>query len=94
VTSLNREDFFSYLGSELGILTSQLDEATALVDDLGFDSVQVLELIVVIEELGLEISEDWFPAIVTMGDAYTTYQRLLADSAARPDGSSFEESHT
>jgi acyl carrier protein len=94
VTPLDREEFLAYLGSELEIPQDSLQDSTALINDLGFDSIQVLDLIVVIEELGLEIPEEWFPAIGTLGEAYNVYTTLLEDPVASPDLPQLTESGT
>ena len=63
------------------VLDLDKDKITAdskFVDDLGADSLDVLEIIMGIEdEFGIEIPTDQAESIVTVGDAYETIKEAL-----------------
>jgi acyl carrier protein len=49
------------------------------ITDLGVDSLRLVEVLLRLEELGLEISPDLAWQIQTVGDAYEYYQTHVAD---------------
>ena len=63
------------------VLDLDKDKITAdskFVDDLGADSLDVLEIIMGIEdEFGIEIPTDQAESIVTVGDAYEKIEEAL-----------------
>ena len=63
------------------VLDQDKDKITAdskFVDDLGADSLDVLEIIMGIEdEFGIEIPTDQAESIVTVGDAYEKIKEAL-----------------
>ncbi len=63
------------------VLDLDKDKITAdskFVDDLGADSLDVLEIIMEIEdEFGIEIPTDQAESIVTVGDAYEKIKEAL-----------------
>ena len=64
------------LCEQFGLEASELSESTTFIDDIGIDSVDVVELIVEVEdEFGLdEIPEEELKKLRTIGDlaAYVT----------------------
>jgi acyl carrier protein len=78
VTILESRDFMNYIATELDLDPSRLTPASRLIGDLDLDSVQVLELIVVIEELGVELPDDEIDSIDSIGDAYNLYVNLAS----------------
>ena len=48
------------------------------ITDLGVDSLRLVEVLLRLEELGLEVSPDLAWQIQTVGDAYRYYQEHLA----------------
>lgn len=53
-----------------------------LYEDLALDSLAVYELLVAIEELGVEVNEERWVRCMTVEDCYRTYRTAL-DSRAR-----------
>jgi acyl carrier protein len=54
---------------------------TTTIDSLELDSLQVLELLLVMDELGAEVVEDMVPAVDTVSDLYSHYvTRVTAES--------------
>ena len=67
------EDVFSLLSAtlvrEFGFQPAELRPETQLGDDLGFDSIDAIDLIVRLEEeTGYRISEDELATVRTLGD--------------------------
>lgn len=53
---------------------------TRLYEDLALDSLAVYELLVTIEDLGVEVNEERWVRSATIGDCYQTYRSALAPS--------------
>ena len=72
--SIDEVELYRHLAEEL-----EWDGApgreTALVADLGLDSLRVLEILLVVEELGVELADDEVPGWETLGDVYQSYRR-------------------
>lgn len=63
----------------LGVDESKVTEAASFVDDLGADSLDMVELVMAHEEeFGVEISDAAAEKIVTVKDAVTTVEQLQA----------------
>lgn len=75
-----RDAFISYLTTELDLPPSPIEPATRFVDDLGFDSLDMLELLIVIEELGVQLNDDLIEMLDTVDDAYRLYSRAASGS--------------
>lgn len=70
---------FQAMLAELLQLDAALFQPDAyFVTDLGVDSLRLAEVLLYLEELGLEISPDLAWQIQTVGDAYQYYQRHMA----------------
>jgi acyl carrier protein len=64
---------------------TSITPTTGLYDDVGLDSFQAFELLIVIETAaGLDVPPADLPVILTMGDAYSYYQQSVAMSAHEP----------
>jgi acyl carrier protein len=74
---LDLDAFVAYLSDELEIPIESLRAATRFVKDLGFDSVRVLELSIVIEELGVELDDEDLEGLDTVARAYEVYKRAV-----------------
>ena len=62
----------------LNVDQAEITMDTTFVDDLGADSLDVLEIIMGIEdEFGIEIPTDQAESIVTVGDAYEKIKEAL-----------------
>lgn len=69
-----------------------VSQATTLEEELGFDSLEVLELGVFLEGLGLELPEDLLPELRTLGDVYHYYTTKVGVHAnGYVDGSHVKE---
>jgi len=66
-------DFIQYLGETLEKDMSGVTGASDLREDLAFDSLAMLEVLIVVEELGVEVDEARLAAIVTIGDLFDMY---------------------
>ena len=63
---------------QLGVADTAVTLEASFIDDLGADSLDVLEIIMGIEdEFGIEIPTDQAESIVTVGDAYEKIKEAL-----------------
>ncbi|MCB1005535.1 MAG: hypothetical protein KDB35_15230 [Acidimicrobiales bacterium] len=57
-----------------GLVTAAIDpavgDAARLHDDLGLDSLALLEVVLLVEELGVVLDDDALTSMVTVGDLY------------------------
>ncbi len=67
-------DFYRHLAAELEWDVAPGRE-TSLLADLGVDSLRSLEILLVVEELGVELADDDVPEWETLGDVYQSYRR-------------------
>lgn len=59
----------SLLANQLNIDESKIEESSKIIDDLGADSLDVVELLMVLEdEFGVSISDEQALEIKTVGD--------------------------
>jgi acyl carrier protein len=78
---LTFEAFRAVLADLLHAEPAQLQPDACLVTDLGVDSLRLVEILLRLEELGLEISPDAVWEIETVADAYDYYRtRMHADA--------------
>jgi acyl carrier protein len=75
------DDFVDHVAREMSAeLPAVIVPDALLADDLGLDSIHVLELILVIESLaGGDDPPGEYPTLVTLADAYGYYIRCLSD---------------
>jgi acyl carrier protein len=74
---------------QLGVEASQIVDAASFIDDLGADSLAIVELVLAFEEhFGITIPEDAAQAIATVGDAVSYIEEHVptAKGDARPEG--------
>ena len=64
------EEFIGFLVSSLGLEDFQLDAESRLVEDIGFDSIQMYETLSAIEDLGACIPDSALEQIRTVGDLH------------------------
>jgi acyl carrier protein len=82
---LTPEEFVSELTSRIELGVAFVDASTSLRIGLDLDSVQMLEVVVLMDELGAEVPELMIPAIQTVGDLYEHYAtRRGAEDGRRP----------
>jgi acyl carrier protein len=53
-----------------------------LVDDLGFDSIRLYEMLVAVEDLGVEVDEVEWTQAISLNECY----RLYCVAASHPNG--------
>ena len=76
---LTFDDFADALFAELALPPCGACADTRLVDDLGFDSVLLFELLLVVEEwIGVLLPEALLGQLVTVGDVYEVYRTRRA----------------
>jgi acyl carrier protein len=73
--------FADHVGDGLRIDIAGLREDASLVDDLGLDSFNMVNLIVSIEELGVHLPDDVVVGLETFGDVYRAYTERANRSA-------------
>jgi acyl carrier protein len=80
VQVLSQEAFTEYLASELELEADRLAPEIRFLEDLGFDSIQFLELVLVVEDLGVDFPEELIASINTVADAYAWYSTIASRS--------------
>lgn len=71
---LDFETFARRLFDGLGLeAPSRLEPETYFVEDLDFDSLRMLQLLLVLEELGIHMTEEKFRDTQALDDAYFYY---------------------
>lgn len=72
--ALSFEAFQAVLAELLNVDVARLRPEAYFITDLGVDSLRMVEILLRLEELGLELSPDLAWQIQTVGDAYRHYQ--------------------
>ena len=72
---LSLEAFQAMLAELLDVDVARLSPETHFVTDLGADSLDMLEMLLRLEELGIDLTLDSARQIQTVGDAYRYYQQ-------------------
>lgn len=72
---LSFEAFQAILADLLHLDAALLEPEAYFITDLGVDSLRLVEILLRLEELGLEISPDLAWQIQTVGDAYEYYRQ-------------------
>ncbi len=76
------ERVYAIVGEQLGVEKEALMPEANLLDDLGADSLDVVELVMAIEEeFGIEVPDEDAENIRTLGDI-TTYIEARTETAA------------
>jgi acyl carrier protein len=75
---VNFDDFVDQLRSILSAeIPPSVTQYDSLYDELGFDSFQAFELLIVVESLaGNLVPPEQLPELYTLGDAHAYYQQL------------------
>ena len=76
--SLTFEAFASRIGDALDIDVDLLSPDARLVEDVGLDSFDLVEMLTTVEELGVRLPDEVAAGIETMGDLYREYSALIA----------------
>ena len=75
ITPISFEQFRSLVAKELQVDESQVGPETSFVQDLYADSVRLVELLLRLEEAGIDIPFEEAWNVETVGDAYQLYSR-------------------
>ena len=72
---LSFEAFQAMLADLLNVDVAQVTPEAYFITDLGLDSIRMLEILLCLEEMGVELSLELAWRIQTVGDAYRYYQQ-------------------
>jgi acyl carrier protein len=72
---LSFEDFQAVLADLLNVDLAQLAPEAYFITDLGVDSLHMMQMLLRLEEMGVELSLESAWRIQTVGDAYCYYQQ-------------------
>jgi acyl carrier protein len=78
IEPLSFESFQAMLSELLTIDAGRLKPEAYFITDLGVDSIRMVEVLLRMEELGLELDPSLAWEIQTVGDAYRYYQEQLS----------------
>lgn len=78
---LSFEAFQAMLAELLHLDAALLQPEAYFITDLGVDSLRLVEILLRLEELGLEIAPDLAWQIHTVGDAYEYYRQQIEREA-------------
>lgn len=76
--TMDFEAFQELLADLLKLNLEQITPEAYFITDLGVDSISMVEVILRLEEMGLDVSPDLIWKIPTVGDAYRYYQQHTA----------------
>jgi len=82
---LDFETFADRLRDGLRINAGPLSVNSRLVEDLRLDSFDLTELLVVVEELGVQVPEEAAEEFETVGDVYQEYVKRASDTETAGD---------
>jgi len=69
------EEFTGVLARRTGMPVEKFTPQASFLDDLGFDSIRMTELVLEFERMGINIPTESIWDIQTVGDAYNFYLR-------------------
>ena len=73
------EKVIQVISEQLGVDVDEIQPEMNIVDDLGADSLDVVEVVMALEEVfNVEIPDEEAAKIKTVGDAHKKLQELLA----------------
>jgi len=77
---LSLEEFASHVAKELGIDAAELSSDARLIDDLALDSLQMLQLVLVLDGMGAHFEAEELARVARIGDVHRIYveRRTLA----------------
>jgi acyl carrier protein len=75
---LSFEEFWQRVCDAIGLESTEVGPDTAVGDDLGFDSLDMAELVLFMDNLDCDVPEDLIPLLVTVGDFYDHYRTRTA----------------
>ena len=78
------DEFRGQLAQVFNVAVDSLQWETKFLEDLSFDSLRMLQLGMVFEDLDLDMPPEMAWGIRTVGDAYSYYVAATAAGAAMP----------
>jgi acyl carrier protein len=75
---LDFDAFTQYLSDGLQLESGAFEADSRLVDDLGLDSFDLVELLTLVEELGVRFPDEVAVGLDTVGDVYREYAQRTA----------------
>lgn len=81
---LSFEEFWQHVCDAIGLEPTEVGPDTAVGDDLGFDSLDMAELVLFMDTLDCDVPEDLIPLLVTVGDFYDHYRTRTAHHERSP----------
>ena len=82
---LTFDAFATYLSDGLELDVDVLHRDIRLTEDLGLDSFDFMELVVLVEELGVHFPDHIVVSIETIGDLYEAFSLRAARQGTLPD---------
>jgi acyl carrier protein len=76
--ALDFDAFTQYLSDGLQLEREAFEADARLVDDLGLDSFDLVEILTLVEELGVRFPDDVAVGLDTVGDVYREYAQHAA----------------
>jgi acyl carrier protein len=70
------EEFKHILAEQLKVEEEKVTPEASFIDDLMVDSIQLVDLMLSLEEMGIEIPLEAAWDVQTVGDAYQVYQKF------------------
>jgi acyl carrier protein len=74
---LSPSQFSRRLAEELEVKPDQMHMKARFAEDLEFDSLQLLEVVIVIEDLSQELPDEVLLDLATVEDAYAIYVKAV-----------------
>ncbi|MBC8446375.1 MAG: acyl carrier protein [Chloroflexi bacterium] len=78
---LTFEQFRDIIAKELMVAKEKVVPQASFIEDLLVDSIRMVEMMLKLEEMGMEIPLEAAWSIETVGDAYEQYAKHAQDSA-------------
>jgi len=80
LTEKETETLRQILSEELGAEASQLEPEARLVQDLGADSLTMVQILMAVEdEFHVTVPDEQWEHVATVGDVFEHLEKLLAD---------------
>ena len=80
--TLDFDAFCAHVAEGLRLEPGALTLDGRLVEDVGLDSFDLVELMAIVEELGVRLPDDVAVGLDTMGDVYREYRERVAPGAS------------
>jgi len=77
-------EFWASVCEAMSLESTEVGPDTAVQADLGFDSLDMAELVLFMDQLDCDVPEDLIPLLVTVGDFYDHYRTRTAHHERSP----------